>query len=367
MNVVACLQRRPVTLAVMRIRALMSGRRRRVLGWIAALIALAVSVVVATSLGAVDIPPLETARIVLAHLHLGVGGVERGGPHDLIIWDVRLPRIVTAGVVGASLAAAGTAYQGVFRNPLADPYLLGVAAGAALGATIAILSPLPLDFYGFGYVALFAFAGAMAAVILTYELARIGRTVPAVTHVLAGVAVAAAASAATSMLMLLSGDRIFIVFAWLFGDFTTANWGKLRSVAPYIGISVAVLLLLRRQLNVLQVGEEEARTLGVRVEWLKIAIIVTASLAAAACVAVSGIIGFVGLVVPHACRLVCGPDYRLLLPLSMVAGAALLIWADLAARTVIAPQEIPVGILTASIGAPFFLILLRRQRRLISL
>jgi iron complex transport system permease protein len=328
-------------------------------------VALAVVVVLATSIGTVGIGAAETLRTVLGHLHLPVD-FARGSAHDRIIWDIRLPRVLTAVIVGATLASSGASYQAVFRNHLADPYLIGVAAGAGLGATIAIVSPLPLDFYHFGYVALFAFVGAIAAVAVTYELARIGRTVPAATHILAGVAVSSAASAATSLLMVLHEDKIYVIFAWLYGDFTTASWPKFWAVVPYVSGTWAVLLLLAHQLNVLQLGDEEAKTLGVRVELLKVVTIAAASLATAVCVAVSGLIGFVGLVVPHVCRMLIGPDNRMVLPMSMLLGAIFVTIADLGARTLLSPQELPVGVLTAFIGAPFFLMLLRRNRKLVA-
>ena len=345
--------------------ALLAGRLPRLRvgsGPLLAIPLLLLTVVVATSIGAVGIAPGETARIVLSHLH--VPGVESASnaTHDAIVWDVRLPRVLTAGLVGGALAMSGAAYQGVFRNPLADPYLIGVAAGAALGATIAFISPLPADLYSFGWVALFAFIGAIVAVALTYELARVGRSVPTSTHVLAGVAVSSAAFAATSFLMLYNEDRLVTIFSWLYGDFTTASWNKLESVSPYVALAAVVLILAARQLNALQLSDDEARSLGIRVERLKLVTIATASLATAVCVAISGLIGFIGLVVPHIVRRLFGPDYRLLLPMSIVTGAIVLILADLGARTVLAPREIPVGIVTAAVGAPFFLFVLRARR-----
>jgi len=205
--------------------------------------------------------------------------------------------------------------------------------------------------------------GALAAVALTYELARSGRTVPTANHVLAGVAVSAAATAATTLVMMLNEAKAFVVFSWLYGDFTTASWEKLRLASPYVGASWVVLLLCTHRLNALQLGDDEAATLGVRVERLKIVTVVVASLATAICVALSGLIGFVGLIVPHACRLLVGPDNRVLFPVTLLFGATFLILADLGARIVLAPQELPVGIITAAVGSPFFLILLRRQRR----
>ncbi len=321
---------------------------------------LVAAVIIATSVGAVSIPQTTVAATILRHL-AGQGGA--GGPADTIVWDVRLPRVLLAGMVGGTLALSGATYQSVFRNPLADPYLIGVASGAGLGAAIAIVSPLPLDYYGFGYVALFAFVGALAAVALTYELARSGRTVPTANHVLAGVAVSAAATAATTLVMMLNEAKAFVVFSWLYGDFTTASWEKLRLASPYVGASWVMLLLCTHRLNALQLGDDEAATLGVRVERLKIVTVVVASLATAVCVALSGLIGFVGLIVPHACRLLVGPDNRVLFPVTLLFGATFLILADLGARMVLAPQELPVGIITAAAGSPFFLILLRRQRR----
>jgi iron complex transport system permease protein len=322
---------------------------------------LLLTIVLATSVGAVNIPPSTTAGAIARHL--GFRADATAGAADTIIWNVRLPRVLLAGLVGATLSLSGATYQAVFRNPLADPYLIGVAAGAGLGATIAIVSPLPLNYYGFGYVALFAFTGALVAVALTYELARVGRTIPTTNHILAGVAVSATATAATTLLMMLNETKAFVVFSWLYGDFTAASWVKLKLAAPYAAVSWTVLLLASHRLNALQLGEDEAQTLGIRVERLKLVTIVVASLATAVCVALSGLIGFVGLVVPHACRMLVGADNRVLFPATILFGAAFLIVADLGARMVLAPQELPVGIITASVGAPFFLVLLRRQRR----
>ena len=338
-------------------------KTRASLGYLLGVPLMLVTFIVAASLGPVGIDPRDTAAIV-AH-HLGLISLPAGvsQAHDIIIWQVRIPRVLTAGLVGATLAASGASYQAVFRNPLADPYLIGVASGAALGATTAIVSPLPLDFYSFGYVALFAFVGAMLAVGLTYELARVGRTVPPTTHILAGVAVSAAASAGTSLMMMLNESKLFVVFSWLYGDFTASSWTKFEEIAPWVAVALAILVLLGRRMNALQLGDDEARSLGLRVERLKAATIIIASLATAVCVAISGLIGFVGLIVPHACRMLFGPDHRLLLPMSLIFGAIFLVLADLGARTIIAPQELPVGILTAAVGAPFFLFLLRRQRK----
>ena len=312
--------------------------------------------------GAADIPPATVGRIVLHRLGLPI---EADWPTKwgAIVWQVRMPRVILAGLVGATLAYAGATYQGVFRNPLAEPYLIGVASGAGLGATIVIVSPLAYSFGPLSPVPAAAFAGALIAVTITYLLARVGPLVPITTLILAGVAISSLATAAISYLMLTNEDRTLSVLSWLLGGFGTASWERVSLLLPYAAIGALLLLPFGRTLNVLQLSEEQARQLGVNVEAVKLTLLAVASLATAAAVAVSGIIGFVGLVVPHAARLLWGPDHRRLLPLSALLGAAFLILADLLARSLAPPHEIPVGVITAFVGAPFFLYLLRRQRR----
>ena len=312
--------------------------------------------------GAADIPPQTVGRILLEHIGFPI---EADWPEKwgAIVWQVRLPRVLLAGLVGATLAYSGTTYQGIFRNPLAEPYLLGVAAGAGLGATIIIISPLAYSLGPLSAVPPAAFTGAIVAVAVTYLLARVGPVVPVTTLILAGVAVGSIAGAAISYLMLTNSDRALPVLSWLLGGFNTASWPRVWLLLPYTAIAALVIFPFARTLNVLQLNDEQARQLGVNVEAVKLTLLVAASLATAAAVAVSGIIGFVGLVVPHVTRLLWGPDHRRLLPLSALLGASFLILADLVARTAAPPTEIPVGIITALIGAPFFLYLLRRQRR----
>ena len=312
--------------------------------------------------GAADIPPQTVGLILLEQIGFPIEAdwPERWGA---IVWQVRLPRVLLAGLVGATLAYSGTTYQGIFRNPLAEPYLLGVAAGAGLGATLIIISPLAYSFGPLSAVPPAAFAGAIIAVAITYLLARVGPVVPVTTLILSGVAVGSIAGAAISYLMLTNGDRALPVLSWLLGGFNSASWPRVWLLLPYTAVAALVIFPFARTLNVLQLNEEQARQLGVNVEAVKLTLLVAASLATAAAVAVSGIIGFVGLVVPHVTRLLWGADHRRLLPLSALLGASFLILADLVARTASPPTEIPVGIITALIGAPFFLYLLRRQRR----
>ncbi|MEZ4553859.1 MAG: iron ABC transporter permease [Dehalococcoidia bacterium] len=341
------------------------GRRRRLAtaGPLALCTGLLVAVAaLSLTQGAASIPPGTAIAFVLNRLPLIHIGVEAPASWETIVVDVRLPRLLAAGVVGAALAYSGAAYQGVFRNPLADPYLLGVASGAALGASIAIVSPLESSSYEFGWVPLLAFAGAALAVLLAYGFAQSGRTVSNTALILAGIAISSVASAITSFILLTGGDRAQPILSFLFGSFNTASWTRLVVGAPYLLGGAAVIALHARLLNVLQLDEEQAAQLGVDVARSKVILLAAASLVAATAVAMAGVIGFVGLVVPHVTRMVFGGDYRRLLPLAALLGASFLIGTDVLARTLLRPQEVPVGIVTAMVGGPFFLYLLRVRR-----
>jgi len=275
-----------------------------------------------------------------------------------VLFDIRLPRVVMGAVVGAVLALAGAAYQGVFRNPLADPYLLGVAAGAGLGATLAF------SWSGTeALVALFALAGGLVAVVITYTLGRSvgGRTTTSL--ILAGVAVAAFATAIQTYVLQRHVESIREVYSWILGRLITVGWSEVVGLAPYAAVSALVLIGSRRLLDVLALGDEEATALGVRVSMVRWVLVAAATLATAAAVSVSGLIGFVGIIVPHTIRILFGWSYRVIVPLSVLFGAAFLVTADLAARTLVAPGELPIGVVTAFFGAPFFLLVLRTIRR----
>lgn len=337
--------------------------RVRTLGPFAgATLLLAVVALLAVTQGTTAIPLSTALAMLLDRLPFISVAAEAPESWQRILFDVRLPRVAAAGVVGAALSYSGAAYQGVFRNPLADPFLLGVASGAALGASIAIVSPLPIDSYGFGWVPLFAFVGACIAVALVYALSRTGGLSNNATLVLAGVAISAIASGITSFMLLTGGPRTFPIFSFLFGGFNTASWPRLLMALPYFVVGAVIVLVQARALNVLQLDEEQAAHLGVDITRTKIIVLAAASVMAAAAVAVAGVIGFVGLIVPHAVRMLSGNDYRRLLPLTAILGAAFVIAIDLVARRALAPQEVPVGIVTEILGAPFFLYLLRRGR-----
>lgn len=339
------------------------GRARASWPWALGLGLLAAAGLAALTRGAADIAPGAVLRVLLGGLP-AVGTAEVSAAQERIVLDIRLPRVIAAGAVGAALAFSGAAYQGVFRNPLADPYLIGVASGAALGASLAIVSPLGQDAWGFGWTPLFAFAGALATVAIVSLLASGGGggAADGPALILAGVALSAVFGAATAFLLLTGGERARPIFSFLFGGFQTSNWERLAWAAPWLLAGAAGVAVHARVLNVLQLDEEQAAQLGVRVARTKLAVLAAASLTAAAAVAVAGVIGFVGLIAPHAVRLMFGGDHRRLLPLAALYGAAFLIAVDLLARTALAPQEVPVGVLTAMLGGPFFLWLLRARR-----
>ncbi|UGQ60087.1 iron ABC transporter permease [Rhodococcus pyridinivorans] len=277
-----------------------------------------------------------------------------------ILWNIRMPRVVLGVLVGAMLAIAGAAYQGVFRNPLADPYLLGVSSGAGLGATLAIVVGGTAGFAG---VPIAAFAGGLLAVGATYSLGRtVGGSRSEVVIILAGVAVAAFANAIQTFFMQLHDDTLRQVYSWMLGRLSTDGWSDVVVVLPYVVVTVAIIALHRRTLDVMAVGDVEAASLGINPARVRMLLVCVATLGTAAVVSASGLIGFVGIVVPHAVRLLAGPGHRLLLPLSLLVGASFLVLADVLARTVMSPAELPIGVVTAAIGAPFFLVVLRRSR-----
>jgi iron complex transport system permease protein len=339
--------------------------RGRIYGIISLVILLALVVTLAVSIGSVDIPFLTTSGILLSKVPLVEMSAGWTDALETIILDIRLPRVILAGVVGAALATAGATYQGLFRNPLADPYLIGVAQGAALGAVIGFLLPPGWHGAGFGIIPLLAFAGALVSTAIVYNLARVGKTLPMTTLILAGVALGALLGSIVSYLIISSEEKMQGIIFWLMGSFSLSQWSEVRVVLPYVVAGTAIILLYARPLNIMQLDEEQAQQLGINVERLKLILLAAATLITAAAVSFVGTIGFVGIITPHAVRLIWGADHRFLLPLSVLSGAIFLILADLLARTVLAPAEIPIGVITALGGAPFFLYLLRRRKRVI--
>jgi iron complex transport system permease protein len=345
-----------------------TGRARRwrsrspLLLGLGAVVALAVLLVAGVGLGTVRISPSETIGIIVWKLF----GLETGATWtpaaETIVWELRLPRVLTAMVVGAGLAVAGATFQGILRNPLADPFVLGTASGAALGAAVAVVLPvraLIVDVLELSLLNGLAFAGALGSVWLVYRLSRVGGHGQMTSLLLTGYAVGSLLAAGLSMAMFASGQNLRQIFAYLLGGFDAASWVRLGTALPIVlGASVAIGLRARA-LNGFLLGEDAAAHLGVNVRRERAVLLGLASLATAAAVAVSGLIGFVGLVAPHVVRLAVGPNARNVLPLAALFGAILMVAADLAARLI---GDIPVGVVTAVIGAPFFLALLRRTR-----
>ncbi len=335
-------------------------RRRSVRA--AVLVALAIlagAILVGVSVGPADLSlgtVLRTlaGRLPFVHLHPAATQID-----DAIIWQVRMPRVVLGGIVGAMLAGGGAAYQGLFRNPLADPYLLGVAAGSGLGATIAIIGGASVHLL----LPIAAFLGGAGAVTLTYAIgAGANRDTSTGTILLAGIAVAALLTAVQTFVLQQHTQALQDVYSWILGRLSLATWSDVWLVLPYAIVSASVLIAHRRMLDVLRVGEEEAGSLGLHPGRARIIIVAAATLGTAAAVSVSGLIGFIGIIVPHTVRLAAGSSYRMVLPVSMIGGAAFLILADVVARTVESPAEVPIGVVTAFIGAPFFLFVLRSRK-----
>jgi len=337
--------------------------RSRILSILGLLALLLLVITFAASIGSVDIPFTTTCAVLLSKLPFIDITPTWENYIETIVLDIRLPRVILAGLVGAALALAGATYQGLFRNPLADPYLIGVAQGAALGAVIGFLIPISGAGMGIGLVPILAFVGALLSVTVVYLLARVGRTVPVTTLILAGVALGALLGAIVAYLAITSGQMLYGIMYWLAGSFSLSQWSEVWIVLPIVAVGAVVILLFSRLLNIMQLDEEQAQQLGINVEKLKLILLATATMVTAAAVSFVGIIGFVGIIIPHAVRMIWGPDYRFLLPLSLLSGAVFLILADILARTAAAPSEIPIGIITALCGAPFFLYLLRRRGR----
>jgi iron complex transport system permease protein len=314
---------------------------------------LGIALLLSLAIGSVFISPKELWDVILGN------GTEIS---TSILWKIRLPRTVLIALTGAALGGSGATYQGLFRNPLADPFLIGIASGAGLGAVIAMSVQWPYSFWGLMAIPMAAFLAALTTVFIVYSLARVGQTIPTTNLVLAGVAFSSFATSLTSFLMIRSTSEVRRALGWLLGGATQNNWTAILAMLPYLLIGLGILVFSGHALNLLQFGDDQAQQLGLNVTRTKRILLIASSLTTASAVAFSGIIGFIGLIVPHLIRLWFGPDYKRLLPLSILGGATALLVSDIVARVLISPQEIPVGIITALVGAPFFLWVLRRSK-----
>ncbi len=322
-----------------------------------------VIIYVCTIIGPASVSFENANRILMAklfHMDVDLSDISRGS--IAIIWNVRLPRVIMGFIAGAALAVCGCGYQGIFKNPMADPYVLGVSSGAALGATVGIVLRFSASFLGLSGITLLAFAGSFGAIFLVYSISRVGKKVPVSTLLLSGVAVNLMLSALMSLLMMLNRSSMDQIMFWTMGSLNGKGWQQIVSSLPYVLIGVILLFLSARELDIMLTGEDTAIQLGVNVEALKRKVLFASSLLTAAVISVTGIIGFVGLVVPHVVRLFTGPKHRKLMPVSLIFGGTFLIICDTIART-ITSQEIPVGVITSVCGGPFFLYLLRKAKK----
>lgn len=319
--------------------------------------ALIIAVVVSLGIGAVVIPIHGILELLIGIDRPALSPTER-----VILLQLRLPRLLTACFVGASLGAAGAGYQGLFRNPLADPFVIGASSGAGLGVTIAVVLGLQLTFFGWGAISLAALSGALAAVAVVYGIASVGRQVPTLSLLLAGVALSSLISAITSLLMFINDEKLVAIFGWLMGSLSGKSWSMVSTTAVLSAVGVAILWSLSRAIDALTFGEETAASLGLSLRRLRLLVVLASSIATAAAVAAAGVIGFVGLISPHIARSLVGARHVRVIPASALVGAILLLIADDIARTVVAPAELPVGVVTALLGGPFFLLILKTRQ-----
>lgn len=317
----------------------------------------------AISIGTVSVPILDIIKVIGREVfRLPVGDVD--SMYSSIVYDIRLPRVILAGLVGASLAIAGAAFQGLLRNPLAEPYILGVSSGASVGAVSTLFFGLSLPFVGIYTLPFLSIVTALATILIVLYFARkIDQTMRVETIILTGIIFSSFLGAFISLIIALTGDELQQIIGWLLGSVSMRGWSYVRIILPFFILGSLLLLMNVKELNAMSLGEERAKHLGVNVERRKLVILLAGSILTGAAVAVSGTIGFVGLVIPHLTRKLWGPDHTHLLPLSMIVGAGFLILTDLLSRTIISPQVLPVGVITALVGAPVFAIILIRQRR----
>jgi iron complex transport system permease protein len=326
---------------------------------------LGLSVILSISIGYTSIPFSEIIKVFLNHTPIlnSMFNFQVVDIHSTLILDVRFPRALCAVLVGAALSISGAAYQGLFRNPMADPYTIGASSGAALGATVAVIIGLSVSFFGIRTIPIFAFIGCLAAVLFVYSISKVGAKVPVQTLLLSGIAVSIFLSAFVSYFQTVYPEETHQSTFWLAGSFSYTEWADVWSVLPFILCGSIVIYFFSRDLNLLALGEDEATHLGVNLEKVKKILLVSSALVTAAAVSISGLIAFVGLIIPHLTRMLISPDQRILIPASALMGGVFLVLCDTLGRVIISPSELPVGIITAICGGPFFLYLMRRKKK----
>ena len=333
--------------------------------WIPILLVLVLlTVVLSVSVGSAELTFQTVWKVIVSKLPFFEDQIQKNWKEstEVIVWNIRMPRIMLGLLIGAALSASGVAYQGVLRNPLAEPYILGVSAGAALGAALVIVTGWQSSLLGKWSLPAVAFFTGILTLTAVYRLAKIQNKIQIETLILSGVVVQAFIASALSLVLALSEEKMQMIMFWLMGSLSLTDWSYIWIILPYVVIGIVIIWLFSRELNIMALGEEEAYHLGVSVEKVRVILLITASLITGAAVSVSGTIGFVGLVVPHIIRLLFGSDHRIVLPLSILIGAIFVVGADTIARTIMAPRELPIGIITAFLGAPFFGYLLRKKK-----
>lgn len=332
----------------------------------ASFIVLIILIVLSATIGVATISFLDAVRIMLSKIP-GIGSLMRSDnidtTHRMIVLNLRLPRIILSALVGAGLSIVGAALQGMFKNLMADPYVLGISSGASLGATIAIVAGLEYTFLGVGLITVFAFLGSILTIICVYNIARVGNKVPATTLLLSGIALSFLLSSVVSIIMIFNRNQVERIVFWVMGSVSAASWNQIGLLFPVVCAGAAAIIAFSRDLNVMSTGEETAKSLGIEVERVKKLLILICSVLVAACVSVSGVIGFVGLIIPHTVRLLAGSDHRALLPFSVIGGAVFMVVCDTIARNAVPPVEIPVGAITSMFGAPYFIFLLYKNKK----
>lgn len=327
---------------------------------------LAAVIIIGTAIGSVSVPWKDTAKIILSRLPFLpkerlLHGVK--GSYVTIIWKIRLPRVLLSGLVGAGLAAAGVVLQALFRNPLSDPQVLGISSGAAFGASIAIAFGITFSVAGISSIWMFAFVGAILTMLLVFRVARIATSNSVTSILLAGIACSSMLTAGITIIMMWNREKLEQVYLWMLGSFSAASWIKVGFMAIILGLSIICFVILGRELDMIMIGDQEAQSMGVSVKRTRVIAVVATSLLVAASVSVSGIIGFVSLIIPHIMRILSGPKNRRLIPLALLGGAIFMIICDTISRTLVPPAEIAVGAITQVTGAPYFLYLLYKERK----
>lgn len=323
-------------------------------------------ILLSASIGSADLSIKDSLLILLSRIpflrsYLDISQIS--DVYETIVWKVRMPRIFLSVLTGGNLAVVGACFQGLFRNPLADPHILGISSGAALGATFAILSGIQISFLGLGVIGIFAFIGALITILFVYQISCTNHQVSITSLLLTGTAINSMLSALISLLMSLNRDKIKKVYLWTLGSFSSATWSKVQFLFLFSILGICILCLFSKALDMISLGEETAQSLGVDTKMVKKIVIVISSLLVGACVCVSGIIGFVGLIIPHCIRIIRGSSHRFLLPLCAIAGAIFMLICDTLARTIASPSEIPVGVITSIFGAPYFIFLLKYNKK----